>query len=94
MVEIKEYLTREDVLKLDETLNLVPITFDYFFKSLFSDNLDLLKKFILSQLDNELVPEECKITLLNNDLPKENKNEYKKTVDLYVLINNSIYVNT
>ena len=94
MVEIKEYLTREDVLKLDETLNLVPITFDYLFKSLFSDNLDLLKKFILSQLDNELVPEECKITLLNNDLPKENKNEYKKTVDLYVLINNSIYVNT
>ena len=94
MVETKEYLTREEVLKLDETLNLVPITFDYFFKSLFSDNLDLLKKFILSQLDNELVPEECKITLLNNDLPKENKNEYKKTVDLYVLINNSIYVNT
>ena len=84
MVETKEYLTREEVLKLDETLNLVPITFDYFFKSLFSDNLDLLKKFILSQLDTELVPEECKITLLNNDLPKENKNEYKKTVNLYV----------
>jgi len=93
MIEVKEYLTRNDMEELDKSINLVPITFDYLFKSLFTDNLDILRKFILSQIDEKLVPEECKITLLNSELPKENKDEYKKTVDLYVLINNSIYVN-
>jgi len=93
MIELKEYLTRSDMEELDNTLQFIPITFDYLFKSLFSSNLDILRKFILSQIDNELVPEECKITLLNSELPKENDKEYKKTVDLYVLVNNSIYVN-
>jgi len=93
MVELKEYLTREDIKEIDKNLKFIPITFDYLFKSLFQDNLDLLRKFILSQLDSQIDPRECKITLLNNELPNENKNEYKKTVDLYVLINNTIYVN-
>ena len=93
MIEVKEYLTRNDMEELDKSMDLVPITFDYLFKSLFTDNLDILRKFILTQIDEKIVPEECKITLLNSELPKENKDEYKKTVDLYVLINNSIYVN-
>ena len=94
MIELKEYLTRSDMINLDKTLQFIPITFDYLFKSLFSSNLDILRKFILSQIGGtELIPEECKITLLNSELPKENNNEYKKTVDLYVLVNNSIYVN-
>ena len=92
MIEVKEHLTRNDMKELDRNIDLIPITFDYFFKSLFSDNLDILRKFILSQIDTEIIPEECKITLLNSELPKENKDEYKKTIDLYVLINNSIYV--
>lgn len=92
MIEVKENLTRNDMKELDKEIQLIPITFDYLFKSLFSDNLDILRKSILSQIDNSIVPEECKITLLNSELPKENKDEYKKTIDLYVLINNSIYV--
>jgi len=78
MIEIKEYLTREDIKELDKYLQLIPITFDYLFKSLFSDNIDILRKFILSQIDMEIIPEQCKIRLLNSELPKENKDEYKK----------------
>ena len=80
------------MMELDKNIKFIPITFDYLFKSLFFDNLDILRKFILSQIDINILPEECKITLLNSELPKENKDEYKKTVELYVLINNSIYV--
>lgn len=49
-VSIK-HLTRNDIKKLDKDLKLIPITFDYLFKALFSSNLDILKKFILSQID-------------------------------------------
>lgn len=92
MVKEKAYLTREDMIELDKKLKLIPITFDYIFKSIFIDNLDLLKDFILSQLDININPKECKIRLLNNELPKENKKEYKKSVDLYVAIDNNIFV--
>ena len=69
MIEVKEYLTRNDMEELDKSMDLVPITFDYLFKSLFTDNLDILRKFILTQIDEKIVPEECKITLLNSELP-------------------------
>ena len=69
MLEVKERLTRDDMIELDKNIKFIPITFDYLFKSLFSDNLDILRKFILSQIDINIVPEECKITLLNSELP-------------------------
>ena len=92
MVKEKDYLTREDMIELDKKLKLIPITFDYMFKSIFIDDLDLLKEFILSQLDINVNPNDCKIRLLNNELPKENKKEYRKSVDLYVSIDNNIFV--
>ena len=92
MIKEKTYLTREDMIELDKKLKLIPITFDYMFKGIFIDDLDLLKDFILSQLDININPKECKIRLLNNELPKENKKEYKKSVDLYVAIDNNIFV--
>ena len=92
MIKEKTYLTREDMIELDKKLKLIPITFDYMFKSIFIDDLDLLKEFILSQLDINVNPNDCKIRLLNNELPKENKKEYKKSVDLYVSIDNNIFV--
>ena len=93
MLETKEYLTKEDMIKLDKELNLIPLTFDFMFKGIFMNNLEILKEFIIYQLDMNLNSNECKIELLNSELPKENKKEYKKTVDIYVSINNYIYTN-
>ena len=93
MLETKEYLTMEDMIELDKELNLIPLTFDFMFKGIFMNNLELLKEFIIYQLDMNLNINECKIQLLNSELPKENKKEYKKTVDIYVSINNCIYTN-
>ena len=92
MIKEKEYLKKEDLLKIDKEEKLIPITFDYMFKGIFMNDLDLLKEFIISQLEFNFDLKECKIRLLNNELPKENKNEYKKTIDLYVSIDNKVFV--
>lgn len=94
MVKEKNILTKEDVLRLDyEKKELIPLTFDSIFKGIFVKNLDFLKMFIMSQLDIPFKPDKCNIELLNNETLKENKEEYKKTVDVYVRINNLLYVN-
>lgn len=90
---IEKEITKEYMQELDRKRKFIPITFDYMFKGLFTKNLDLLKKFILSQLEINIKEEECNIKILNNELTKENKKEYKKTVDLYIKINNCIFVN-
>ena len=94
MIKEENYLTKKDLLELDKETKLIPITFDYMFKGIFMNDLNLLKEFIISQLEfNEIITTyNCKIRLLNNELPKENKNEYKKTIDLYVSIDNKIFV--
>ena len=92
MVEIKKYFTEEDMIMLDEEVRFVPLTYDKMFKGIFKERLDILKLFILSQLELDIEPDMCKLELLDSELPKMNKNEYQKTVDLYVKIN-KIYVN-
>lgn len=43
----KEYvITREYLLKLDNELKMIPITFVPIFKGLFSNNIELLKRFL------------------------------------------------
>ena len=93
------YLKKEDMVKLDEELYLIPITSDIMFKAVFINDLELLKKFILSQLKLDTIfnidGEELRksnIKLLNSELPKETKKEYKKIVDLYVSIDDKVYV--
>jgi len=78
--------------KLDEELTLIPLTFDFAFKSVFSRQTELLKKFLILELELELNPNECEIILENSELPKENFKEYNKTIDIYVKIDKNIYV--
>ena len=92
MVETKKYFTEEDMIMLDEEVRFVPLTYDKMFKGIFKERVDILKLFILSQLELDIEPEECRLELLDSELPKMNKDEYQKTVDLYVKIN-KIYVN-
>lgn len=88
----KKYLSIKDIKRLYKELELIPITYDYIFKGIFTEDLELLKEFILLLIDLNVSPNECKIRLLNNELVKENKKEYKKTVDIYVSIDNRVFV--
>lgn len=38
------------------------------------------------------IPEECNIRLMNSELVKENKREYQKIIDLYVVLDGKIYI--
>lgn len=78
--------------QLDKDLTLIPLTFDYAFKSIFSRQTELLKKFLILELDLPLNPDECEIILENSELPKENFKEYNKTIDIYVNIDKNIFV--
>lgn len=89
---MKDYYTEEEMILLDEKFRFIPLTYDKLFKGIFKGNLELLKKFILSQLGLDINPDECKIKLFDTEIPKLNKDEYQKTVDIYVKLDN-IYVN-
>ena len=92
MLEVKKCITEEEMILLDEQERFVPLTYDKLFKGIFKENLDLLKLFILDQLEFDVKPEDCKVELFDSEIFKYNKSEYQKTVDLYVKIQN-IYVN-
>jgi len=92
MLETKRNYTEEDMILLDERIKFIPLTYDKLFKGIFKENLELLKIFILEQIEIDVNPDECKILLYDSELPKFNKNEYQKNVDLFVKIHN-IYVN-
>jgi len=92
--ELKNKYTRERLIILDKELKFIPLTYDFAFKKVFCFNKELLKDFLISVLELEDIinPDECKIELEPNELPKENKKEYKKTIDINVILNNDIYV--
>ena len=92
MLDVEKYITEEDMIMLDYEMEFIPLTFDTLFKGIFKKDLELLKLFILSQLELDIDPSICKIELLDSELPKDNKREYQKTVDIYVKIE-KIYIN-
>ena len=92
MLKEKNYLSAEDMIELDAKREFIPLTFDGMFKGLFKKNLDLLKDFVLSQIGLEMEDGMYKVELLDSELVKDKVNEYQKTVDIYVTINN-MYVN-
>lgn len=56
---------------LDKEIEMILVTFDPMFKSLFGNNLDLLKRFLNKVLVLDLDEEELEIQILNNELPRE-----------------------
>lgn len=88
MIKEKKYYTAEDLMKLDKEMEFIPLTFDGMFKGLFKKDLNLLKDFILSQLSTDIDGDMCNIQLLDSELVKDKYNEYQKTVDICVEMNN------
>ena len=88
MKKEKKYYNGEDMVKLDKEREFIPLTFDGMFKGLFKKDLNLLKDFILSQLATDIDGDMCNIQLLDSELVKDKYNEYQKTVDICVEMNN------
>ena len=40
-----KFLTREELVKIDKTLQMVPLTYDFMFKNIFTDDLEILKDY-------------------------------------------------
>ena len=90
---VEDKIMDEEYLKgVDETLEMIPLTFDVVFKGMFETNLDLLKDFLISVLKLKVDYETTKIHLSNTELPKENVKEYQKRIDILVVINKKITV--
>ena len=87
-IKEKKYYSAEDLMKLDKEREFIPLTFDGMFKGLFKKDLNLLKDFILSQLATDIDSDMCNIQLLDSELVRDKYNEYQKTVDICVEMNN------
>ena len=88
MIKEKKYYCAEDMAKLDQEREFIPLTFDGMFKGIFKKDLDLLRDFILSQIGLKIDNDKCKIEIMDSELVKDKIDEYQKTVDINVLINN------
>ena len=89
----KKLFTREDLVELDKTFEIIPMTSDSMFKAMFTYDLDILKEFLILETGLNLNPKETSITLLNSELTKSKIKEYKKTIDIYVNLNDQICIN-
>ena len=85
-------ITREDLIELDKELEMISLTLDCMFKAVFTDDLDILKEFLILETELDLDPNETTITLLNTELPKENMNECKKTIDIFISLNDKFNI--
>lgn len=88
---IKE--TIKSLNELDSSISMIPLTYDRMFKSVFSLNKDILKEFLILQLDLRLNIEDIEIAFDNTNLPDTRKDEYHKTVDILVNLDNDIITN-
>ena len=84
-------ITKKYLQELDKKTELIPLSYDRAFKSVFKINLDILRDFlkVVVPLD---INDDDKINLLDSEIPVKNKKEYQKTVDILVVINNRIYI--
>ena len=72
---------------------MIPLTFDIVFKNIFEDNIEALKRFLISVLHLDIEPYECNVTMHTKELSLTHYKEYKKTVDINVEINDRIFIN-
>jgi len=78
----KENIDREYLEALDKEIEMITLTFNPVFKSVFGNNIKLLKRFLNDVLLLELDVDEMEVKLLNTELPLENIYEYRKRIDI------------
>ena len=84
-------ITQKYLEKLDQKLSLIPLSYDRAFKSVFKINLDILKEFLKVTIPIN-INDDDNINLLDSEIPTSSKDEYQRTVDILVVINNKIYI--
>ena len=84
-------ITKKYLQELDKKTELIPLSYDRAFKSVFKINLDILRDFlkVVVPLD---INDDDKINLLDSEIPVKNKKEYQRNIDILVVINNRIYI--
>ena len=90
MLEVKQMQNKLKKKIRISDFTLVPLTWDFMFKRVFSLNLNLLKEFLICVLKLDVDPEDADIILENVELTKTIKKEYRKTVDILVTLNNNV----
>ena len=80
-------ITKKYLKKLDQKLSLIPLSYDRAFKSVFKINLDILKEFLKVTIPININDNDS-INLLDSERQSSSKNEYQRTVDILVVINN------
>ena len=78
--------------KIKENIELIPLTRDFMFKHIFTNNPNILKKFLISVLKLNINPDLASIVVESNELVKSRDKEYHKTVDIYACINNNLRI--
>ena len=84
-------ITKEYLNQLDEKMDMIPLSYDLVFKSIFKLNLNLLIDLLNASLKIEISKDD-KIRILDSELPVTNKNERKKMIDIIVSINDKIFI--
>ena len=85
-------INEKTLKELDKQIKMIPLTYDFMFKSVFGRNLEVLKEFLVDVLELNHNLEELNIRILNNELFKDTKYEYQKRIDVNIVLNNNIYV--
>ena len=78
MLKDKNYYQKLDEENFKNNKTMVQLTMDRTFKSFFSRNPDFLKEFLILQLNLDMDKNTTKITISNNELPTDIKDEYQK----------------
>ena len=92
-VVLENSFTIKELEEIDKSTKMIPLTFDLMLKNFFESNEYVLKRFLISVLHLDVEPYECNIKMINTELPITYYKEYKKTIDIYVIINDVIHVN-
>lgn len=83
-------LTNEEVMKLDNDINIIPLISDTMGKNIFKKNIELTKVFLKDILDLEEVND---IEFIDTELEVEKAKNYKFITDLGLLVNKNLIVN-
>ena len=91
IIQTYEKINLNYLKELDKKISIINLTYDITFKSAFQRNKNLLKDY-LNSFSFINLKQTSKIKFLNSELYKENKNEYHKIIDLYLTIDNKLFI--
>ena len=84
--------SRELLKEIDDSIQFIPLTFDYAFKSVMLKNIDLFKDFLIKTMHLHISDDDNYIIFLDKELVKQNFKERGKVIDLNVKIGANLLI--